>query len=159
MSRIAYVPGTFDLFHTGHLRLLAGAAALVSAGGSVVVGVNTDEFVVRYKGAAPIIPYADRVAVLESCGHVGRVVCNVGGEDSRPAIDLAFQDVSPRWGCRLIVHGDDWVGPAYLEQLGVSQGWLSERAIMVVYVGYTVGVSTSEIVERVRGRVGRVGLA
>lgn len=157
MSRIAYVPGTFDLFHTGHLRLLAGAAALVSPGGSVVVGVNTDEFVVRYKGVAPIVPFADRVAVLESCGHVGRVVCNEGGEDSRPVIEKAFglrpavASLGPL-GDRLIVHGDDWVGPPYLAQLGVTQGWLEERGIMVVFLGYTGGVSTSGIVERVLAR-------
>jgi cytidyltransferase-like protein len=41
-----YTGGTFDLPHPGHYRLLQRAAQF----GNVVVALNTDEFIYKYKG-------------------------------------------------------------------------------------------------------------
>jgi cytidyltransferase-like protein len=46
--------GTFDLLHVGHLELLAGCRELAGGSGSVVVAVNRDAFVERYKGRRPV---------------------------------------------------------------------------------------------------------
>ena len=130
-----YVPGTFDCLHVGHLKLLEFAGGL----GSVWVGLNTDEFAAEYK-RRPVYSLADRMRIMESLRQVDEVIVNTGGYDSKPAI----LECAPRF----IVHGDDWTGQRYLDQLGVTAEWLENRGIDVVYPPYTQGVSTSEILAR-----------
>jgi len=84
MGLTIYTGGTFDLFHAGHVAFLKRCAEL----GSVTVSLNTDEFIDEYRGKKPIISYAEREAVLLGCRWVDRVVPNIGGTDSRIAIDL-----------------------------------------------------------------------
>ncbi len=59
------------MLHVGHVRYLAGAREL---GDVLVVGVNSDDQVVRLKGAGrPVMPAEDRaeiVAALESVSYV-----------------------------------------------------------------------------------------
>lgn len=132
-----YLGGTFDLFHPGHVKLLWRASQL----GRVWVSLNTDEFAEQYK-RKPIMSLAERKAVVEACRHVECVVVNEGGADSKPAI----LKVQPRY----IVHGDDWQGDSFLEQLGVTKDWLNTQGIGLIYLPYTHGVSTSEIEQRCR---------
>jgi glycerol-3-phosphate cytidylyltransferase len=125
--------GTFDLFHHGHVALLRRCAAL----GYVVVGLNTDSFVYRYKGSLPVIDYIGREAVLDACAYVSAVVPNDQHDGSiRDVLDAVHPD--------LIVVGSDWRDRDYLRQLG-----LDEEPCPILYVPYTVGISTSAIKERV----------
>jgi glycerol-3-phosphate cytidylyltransferase len=129
------VPGTFDCLHVGHLALLDFAASL----GEVWVGLNTDEFAERYK-RRPVYQLEDRMRIIESLRQVDEVIVNEGGEDSKPAI-LSCRP-------RFIVHGDDWTGKAYLDQLGVDKEFLFHVGAEIVYPPYTQGVSTTQIIER-----------
>lgn len=70
MKRV-FVPGVFDVFHVGHLNYLKSAA---EAGDHLIVGVQDDRFVLKCKGINPIIPLADRIAVLEALQCVDEVV-------------------------------------------------------------------------------------
>lgn len=133
---IVYTGGTFDLLHRGHVAFLSRCAEL----GSVVVALNTDAFVEEYKGRPPVIPYADRAAVLEACRHVAKVVPNRDGPDSRTTIEAVAPDV--------IVVGSDWAAKDYHGQMGFTQAWLDERGIGLCYLPYTGGVSTTRIRER-----------
>ena len=64
--------GCFDLLHAGHVATLAGGAG---AGDCLVVCLNSDDSVRRLKGLErPLVPEADRVAVLEALGCVDVVV-------------------------------------------------------------------------------------
>lgn len=128
-----YVPGTFDCLHVGHINLLDYAASL----GQVWVGLNSDEFCEQYK-RRPVYSLEDRIRIVESLRQVDEVIVNTGGYDSKPAI----LEAAPRY----IVHGDDWTGPAYLKQLGVTQEWLGCRGITIVHPPYTKGVSTTQII-------------
>lgn len=132
--------GTFDLFHVGHLELLSICRGIATSRGRVVVGVNTDAFVERFKGRRPVIPVGQRMEMLAACRHVDEVVVNTG-EDARPLIEA----VAPRF----IAIGDDWAPPRdYLGQLGVSQDWLDERGIEIVYLVRGRYVSTTQIRDR-----------
>lgn len=133
--RRAYVGGTFDLLHRGHLALLANAKAIAA---EVVVSVNTDAFATRYK-RQPLMPLADRLAVLNSCRLVDRAIVNVGDEDSRPAILCADVDV--------LVHGSDWTGAALFDQMGLTAEWLQAHRIAMVTLPYTPWTSTSQLLE------------
>ena len=68
---VVYTGGTFDLFHFGHVNLLAKCRAL---GDRVVVALNTDEFVARYKGQLPVWNYAQRESMLRACRYVDESV-------------------------------------------------------------------------------------
>jgi glycerol-3-phosphate cytidylyltransferase len=134
MSRV-YVGGTFDLFHAGHVNLLRRSAEY----GLVWVALNSDDFCERYKRPAVMKLY-ERKVVVESCRYVERVVLHLTGEDSKPTIER----VSPRY----IAHGDDWTGREYMEQLGVTEKWLKDRNIELIYLPYTEGISTSGLIQR-----------
>lgn len=141
---ITYTGGTFDSLHAGHLELLAACRDMAGQDGRVVVALNRDEFIVRYKRRAPLFPYAARAEMLRACRFVDLVVCNSGDEDSGIAIDVVRPDV--------IVIGADWwdekeVDPEarYLKQLGVTRAWMAERNLHVEYVARTRGVSSTGI--------------
>lgn len=137
---IVYTGGTFDLFHVGHLELLAECRKLAGTG-RVIVALNTDEFVEEFKGRRPTIPYEQRKAVLLACRDVDAVVRNVGGPDSRPSIEVCDPDI--------IAIGDDWLGRDYLGQLGLTEDWLAEHGIApIVYVPRTTGQASSSIRSR-----------
>lgn len=133
---IVYTGGTFDLPHKGHYRLLKRAAEI----GSVVVALNTDEFIKEYKGKPPILSYEERREALLACRWVDEVVPNVGGTDSR----IAIETVNPDY----IIIGSDWARRDYYAQMGFDQSWLDERGIGLIYVPYTAGISTTEIKSR-----------
>lgn len=69
--RIGYVPGVFDLFHIGHLNLLRNAKSRCEY---LIAGVLTDELVEHFKKRKPVIPYAQRAAIIEAVSCVDRVV-------------------------------------------------------------------------------------
>jgi D-beta-D-heptose 7-phosphate kinase/D-beta-D-heptose 1-phosphate adenosyltransferase len=71
-GRLVATGGCFDLLHAGHLSLLRQARAL---GDTLVVCVNSDESVRRRKGPdRPIVPAADRIALLEALEPVDMVI-------------------------------------------------------------------------------------
>ena len=144
MGKIVYTGGTFDLFHSGHIRFLKACRRLAGDEGKVVVALNTDAFIQAYKGKSPIMSFDERKEVLLGCRFVDSVVANTGGADSKPTI----LQVSPD----LIVIGDDWAKRDYYAQMQFSQAWLDARLIQLVYVPYTEGISTTELKSRINGK-------
>lgn len=140
MGLTVYTGGSFDLFHSGHVAFLKRCAEL----GSVTVSLNTDEFILAYKGKGLVMNYEERKSVLESCRYVDRVVPNIGGADSRLAIDLVKPD--------LIVIGSDWARRDYYAQMQFDQDWLDERGIGLAYIPYTAGISSTDIKARLARR-------
>ena len=134
-----YTGGTFDLFHSGHVNLLRRCSQL---GDVVVVSLNTDEFIEGYKGKPPVLSYQDREAVLKSCKYVDQVIPNVGGSDSKIAIELVQPDY--------IAIGSDWIKKNYYEQMGFTQDWLDERGIGLIYVPYSKNISSTNIKNRLK---------
>lgn len=131
---IVYIGGTFDVPHYGHFKLFETAKKI---GQEVVVALNTDSFVLQYKGKLPIMNYREREFILRSCGNVTTVVANKGGFDSK----LLIEQIGPQF----ILHGDDWVGDPYLEQLGVTEEWLESKDITVLYTPYNKATSSTKI--------------
>ena len=66
MQKIVYVIGVFDLFHSGHVRLLQRAKAL---GDKLIVAINGDEMVAQYK-RRPYLNEEERLEVVQSCRYV-----------------------------------------------------------------------------------------
>jgi glycerol-3-phosphate cytidylyltransferase len=144
---ITFTGGTFDLLHAGHIEFLRRCWQISGGAqfqGSLIVSLNTDEFVEEFKGKRPINSYAERLAVLEACRYVSRVVENTGGADSRPAIDAVKPD--------LVAIGSDWHGRDYLAQMGFTWEWLHERNIALTYIPRVMPVSSTQIRQRLATR-------
>lgn len=126
---IVYTSGTWDLFHIGHLNILEKSAAL---GDKLIVGVSSDELIYEYKGIKPVIPFEQRMRIVESIGVVSQVV----RQDILTDIhQLKEFDVD------IVTIGDDWKNK-YLEGLE----WMkSQSGKKVVYLPYTGGISTTSI--------------
>lgn len=125
--------GTFDLPHHGHLRLLKSCEAL----GKLTVGVNSDAFVEQYKGQRPIMTEAERLEFISTLGY--RALLN--NSPGRELIDSQNVDI--------IAVGSDWARKDYLAQIDVTQDWLDDRGISVIYIPYTDEISTTVLKERV----------
>lgn len=134
---VLYTGGTFDLFHAGHVHFLFHCRKLSN---HVVVSLNTDEFVARYKGTPPIISYEERKDVLLSCRYVDDVIPNFGGDDSKPSI----LEVKPS----IIAVGDDWAMRNYYQQMRFTQKWLDDNGITLVYVAFKRVQSSTMIKEK-----------
>lgn len=71
-KRIASTNGTFDLLHSGHLKLLEEARA---QGDVLVVGLNSDASVKAYKSEKrPIVPQAERAALMQAIRFVDHIL-------------------------------------------------------------------------------------
>jgi cytidyltransferase-like protein len=122
-----------DLFHYGHVNFLKQASR---HGDFLLVGVHADETVESYK-RKPILTMEERVASVEGCRYVDEVIPNAPLEITREWIDKHKID--------LIIHGDD-VAPE------VRDAWYGVPIEMGIYqsVGYTAGISTSELISRIK---------
>jgi glycerol-3-phosphate cytidylyltransferase len=138
---IVYTGGTFDLFHSGHVNFLRQCDEIAGKNGKVVVSLNTDDFIMEYKGKPPICDYSERAAVLLGCRYVSEVIANVGGKDSK----IAILGVDPDY----IVIGSDWESKDYYSQMMFSREWLDDQGIELLYVPYTEAISTTEIKRRI----------
>jgi len=133
-----YTGGTFDLFHAGHVNFLKRCQEIAGVGGRVVVALNIDEFIFKYKKKKPILSFQQRKDVLDSCRYVDEVVENSGGEDSKITIEMV-QSVD------VIAIGSDWATKNYYAQMQFDQDWLDSKNISLIYIPYTKGISSTFI--------------
>jgi glycerol-3-phosphate cytidylyltransferase len=143
VGQIVYTGGTFDLFHSGHVRFLKQCKRIAGEDGKVVVSLNTDKFIKDYKGKAPIMSFNERAEVLQACRYVDGVIPNYGNADSKVAISKVLPN--------FVVIGDDWAKKDYYAQMQFTQEWLDLRNIGLIYVPYTAGVSTTDLKRRIAG--------
>lgn len=144
---IVYNGGTYDLLHTGHLYVLRECSRL-AGDGEVVIALNTDEFVEAFKGHRPVQPYLERSEVLTASRYVDRVIPNIGGQDSRPALEAVMPDI--------LLAGADWWSDddsKYLAQMGLSREWLAERGIELRYCPRLVPGRSSSNLRTVAGGI------
>lgn len=129
-----YTGGTFDLFHWGHENFLKQCSMIAD---QVVVSLNTDEFVYKYKLEYPRMVYEERAKTLQNCPYVDSVIQNTHGADSKPAI----LSISPN----IIAIGSDWASKDYYTQMSFSPEWLQKHNIVLVYIPYSQKISSSYI--------------
>jgi len=70
MKKIVLITGGFDPLHSGHIAYFKAAKAL---GDILVVGINSNEWLVRKKGAA-FMPYEERAAIVKNIVGVDYVI-------------------------------------------------------------------------------------
>ncbi len=110
----------------------------------VIVSLNTDEFIKKYKGKPPVMSYEERKTVLDAYWCVDEIIENEGGADST----IAIKRIKPDF----IVIGTDWAKKDYYKQMGFTQEWLDGNEIGLIYVPYTEGISTTELKKRINAK-------
>ena len=129
--KIGYATGVFDLFHIGHVQLLRRAKSLCD---KLIVGVTVDELVL-YKGKKSVIPFEERLAVVESCRFTDVAI---------PQISINKVEAVKKLKADYLFVGDDWYGSDNWN--GMEQE-LAKINCKVVYFPYHDGTSSTLINE------------
>jgi glycerol-3-phosphate cytidylyltransferase len=121
--------GTFDVFHVGHLRILARARKM---GDYLLVGVSTDELNYAKKGRNPFYNQNERMEIISVIRYVDEVFLEESLELKRHYIQTYQADV--------LVMGDDWAGK-FDEFRDICR---------VEYLRRTPSISTTAVIEKIR---------
>ena len=126
--KLGYTQGTYDMFHIGHLNLLRSAKSLCER---LIVGINSDDLVLRYKGKTPVINTLERVEIVKELRCVdGVIVCDT----------LKKTEIWEKIHFDAIFIGDDWKGNERWKQTEID---LAPLGAVVVYLKHTEGISSS----------------
>lgn len=131
-----YVDVVGDLFHAGHVEFFKKAKG---DGNYLIVGIHGDEDVARYK-RKPILTLDERKRSIEACRYVDEVIVN-------SPIGIS-EDWIKKHKIDLVVHGDD-----FDEEKLMSQYAVPIKLGIFKTVSYTQGISTTNIIQRIKGRL------
>lgn len=136
---IVYVPGCFDLLHSGHRSILRRAKEL-DDGVTLIAGVVSDDGAALYK-RRPIQSQEERIGNVGDLRYVDMVLLQPT-TDPTPVLEmLSAEGRRPKY----LVHGDDW------SRLLAGNETLARLGIKLVLLPYTRGISTSMLRERMAG--------
>ncbi len=133
-KRVVFTNGCFDLIHLGHVDYLEKARML---GGKLVIGLNTDDSVSRFKGPErPLQDQVSRARVLAAMQFVDLVV--FFNEDT--PLNLISELIPD-----ILVKGSD-----YLADNIVGADVVKKNGGVVKTIDFVPGYSTSRIVEKIK---------
>ena len=128
--KVGYAPGVYDMFHMGHLNLIARAKEVSD---HLIVGVLTDELAAHYKGRKPYVPYNDRAAIIASLRDVDEVI----------PVDFTNTDKMDAWNQ---LHYDAYFsGTDHEGEWDEAKRQLNEVGSDIVFFPYTETVSTTNL--------------
>ena len=131
--KVGYTTGVFDLFHIGHLNILKQCKEKCEY---LIVGVSTDELVKSYKHKCPVIPFEERIAIVEAIKYVDRVVPQTSIDKTDACKNLHFD---------VLFHGNDWKNSALYDEITEK---LAEYGVVVEFLQHTDGISSTDIKQR-----------
>lgn len=131
---VGFTAGTFDLYHTGHARLLQHAKALCDR---LIVGVLTDACVLKLKNVRTVMSFEERSEIIQSNRHVNLVVPCHHAEHSGLLAKLKFD---------LLFIGDDWFDKTLYHEMEEQFG---KSGVKTIFLPRTEGISTTSIKERI----------
>jgi len=133
-NRVVFTNGCFDLIHLGHVDYLEKARML---GDKLVIGLNTDDSVSRFKGPErPLQDQISRARVLAAMQFVDLVV--FFNEDTPQNL---ISELIPN----ILVKGSD-----YLAENIVGADVVKNNGGEVKTIDFVPGYSTSRIVEKIK---------
>lgn len=135
--KIGYAFVVGDLFHYGHLKFLQKCKEHCDF---LIVGVYTDELAMSYKRKT-IIPFKQRMALIASLEIVDMVV----RVENKDCTFMLKKLRAVGYDVKYLFHGTDWKkveGEEYIKSIGGK----------LIQPSYTKGISTTIIINRIRGR-------
>lgn len=132
MKKIGYTTGVFDLFHIGHLNILRRARMECD---HLIVGVTTDELCEMRKKKRPIIPFLERMEIVEHIDFVDDVVPQTSMDKFEAWNNLKFD--------RMFV-GSDWKGTETWNKL---EEQFARVGVEILYFPYTAQTSSTRLRE------------
>ena len=133
-QKVVFTNGCFDLLHLGHVDYLENARNL---GDKLVLGLNTDSSVSRFKGPErPLQDQNSRARVLAALEFVDLVVFF----DEDTPLDLISQLLP-----NILVKGSD-----YLAENIVGADVVKKNGGVVKTIDFVPGYSTTRIVEKIK---------
>jgi len=142
-KRIAFSNGCFEILHVGHLRSLQDARR---HGDCLIVAVNSDDSVGRYKGREePIVPEHERAEILAGLACVDFVYVF-----DEATVDGLLELIRPDAYCK---------GPEYTIENLPERETLKRIGGTLVQVGDPKDHSTSDLLRRIAAHgIGRAGV-
>ncbi len=128
MKKIGYTTGCFDLFHIGHLNILKRARLECDY---LIVGVTSDELSISAKKKRLVIPFQERMDIVESIKFVDEVVPQTSYDKMEAWNNLKFD--------KMFV-GDDWKGTDQWNQIEKE---FSQYGVEIIYFPYTTHTSST----------------
>lgn len=135
-KRIVSTNGSFDLLHIGHVTMLREAKSL---GDALIVGVNSDTGIQRYKGKyRPICPQAHRVGMLAALACTDYITLF----DELTPIEL-LKVIQPHIHVNSPEHGENCVEREVVERYGGR-----------IHLAQLVeGMSTTQLLQRIMASI------
>jgi D-beta-D-heptose 7-phosphate kinase/D-beta-D-heptose 1-phosphate adenosyltransferase len=115
LTNNVWINGSFDVLHTGHIKLFRIARTLAGPNGGVFVGVDTDERISSHKGPSrPINSLQDRILMLSSIKYVDHVLPFASNHE----LESHINTIKPKY----MVIGDDYrgrdiIGSQFIEEI------------------------------------------
>lgn len=125
--KVGYTTGVYDLFHAGHLNILKQAKTMCDY---LIVGVTVDELV-AYKGSAALIPFEDRLEIIDSIKFVDKAV-------PQESMDKVSAWKLHKFDAMFV--GSDWQNT---DTWNSYEERFSELGVDIVYFSYTKRVSST----------------
>ncbi|GHF85130.1 adenylyltransferase/cytidyltransferase family protein [Thalassotalea marina] len=138
MKKIGYTTGVFDLFHIGHLNVLKRAKLECDY---LIVGVTSDELCLSAKNKKPIIPFSERMEIVEHIKFVDEVVPQVNYDKMEAWNNLKFD--------RMFV-GDDWKGTEKWNQIEQDFAKVGVEIVYFPYTSHTSSTKLREVLEKIK---------
>lgn len=130
--KVGYTTGVYDMFHIGHLNILKKAKEQCDY---LIVGVSTDEVVRSYKSKSPIIPFEERIAIVQELKCVDKAIPQTSMNKMEAWQDLHFD---------ALFHGSDWKGSEMYDKMANE---FAAVGVDVVFLPHTEGVSSTLLSE------------
>ena len=127
---IGYTTGVFDMFHIGHLNILKRAKSFCD---KLIVGVTTDDFMKKYKNKQPVIPFNQRMEIVQSIKYVDLAI---------PQNNHDKFDAYKRLKFDIILVGDDWFGTQKWNQFEKE---FESTNVKFIYLDRTENISSSKL--------------
>lgn len=130
---IVFTNGCFDILHAGHVAYLEKASRL---GDILIVGINTDQSVKKYKGdKRPINSLADRIRVLSALEMIDHII--------------PFWENTPAHLLEIVQPDYDVKGGDYTEETLPEASVVKQYGGKIVIIPFYAHHSTTSIIKRI----------
>lgn len=130
---VGFTQGAFDMFHIGHLNLLRKAKEKCDY---LIVGVNTDELIKAYKKRIAVVPFEERIKIVEAIRYTDKVI---------PTSTLKKEEFWKMEHFEKLFIGDDWKGSLRWKE---TEKTMEKFGVEVVYLPYTNGTTSTLLREK-----------